>query len=66
MKDKIKIMIVEDEAIIAEGLRKILSFKGHHLIHPISHGEKVIEICKIIPELVYIKSAALVNPTDHP
>lgn len=50
---KTKIMIVEDESVIARDIRKILEKEGHSVPEIVSSGDKVVEmVSKIHPDLI--------------
>ncbi len=46
MEHQIKILIVEDEAIFAMSIKRVLSNSGYHVFEPVSTGEEVVQKAK--------------------
>ena len=44
MKDKLKVLIVEDEALVAMGLKKYLDKLGVDALNPVANGEDAIKV----------------------
>ncbi|KQC09889.1 MAG: hypothetical protein APR54_03460 [Candidatus Cloacimonas sp. SDB] len=55
MCSSLRIMIIEDEAIIALGLKKSLTDLGHHVQSMVGSGQEALElISKVQPDLIFI------------
>ena len=53
MIEKIKILIVEDERIVAESTKMVLEMLGYEVLGIVSSGEKAIKTAeKIKPDLI--------------
>ncbi len=46
MKNRIKILIVEDEAIFAMSIKRVLTNSGYHVFKPVSTGEEAVQKAK--------------------
>ena len=46
MENKIKILIVEDEAIFAMSIKRVLANSGYHVFNPAATGEEAVQEAK--------------------
>ena len=46
MEHQIKILIVEDEAILAMSIKRVLANLGYHVFRPVSTGEEAVQKAK--------------------
>lgn len=64
MEQKIKILIVEDEAIFAMSMKRVLVKSGYHVIKPVSTGEEAVEKAKQEKPDLIIMDVSLAGKMD--
>ncbi len=64
MENQIKILIVEDEAIFALSIKRVLVKSGYHVIKPVSTGEEAVEKAKQEKPDLIIMDVTLIGKMD--